>query len=973
MGKTTLVRWLQEEAERGGFATFWGFGLKEVSTPFFPFQQMFRSLADPATHARSAPLPSPLPPVVIFEEERPSLVFQKVAPISGGHPTLVVGREREEQVREHGKGFDASTTFLRLSRGGGSGSLPPSDVDAIGHRARDHLERAVGSFVVLTGVEYLVSQSGFPSVLRLLEFLRDAAQECEGHVFLSLNPQSLEPRQAPLLEAEGEVVHALASGGTGPVSSSESAPAVMIRYLDSLEHESPRRPILLLVDDLQWADPTSLRAFQFLARNVRALRVMIVATYRTDDIRAPDEQKDRSLKEMLAATEQEGTLHRMPLRGLDVGEVIQLAGELFGRPTETAPGDPGMRELMARSEGNPYFLKESLRRLAEEGFVEPAGTHLVLRLQSGQDSPSRGPKVPPTLQRLVERRLEMLGAEERDVLAWAAVAGSLFDLAPLEGVIPPGPRPLATVLEGLSGRHHLVDSQGPGQWSFGHPLVWEVTLLTMGEEEHHRRAARLGEWWAARRPDDTPTVARLFHEAAEPSPGLPWTRSAILGAIRSQDLESVERFHDWHQDLLRKAGAGDARRAQEALEVVEQMCAHFGNSAEAVRILRALSTLEPGEELARARDDYLALNLVQTSPREAARLVEQGLRRSGPTVGVLPLARGVLGLAATVLAAVEGRFPESEKIATPVLASGEELPVWVKFRLLYYVGSAQTRRGLPDEARATLRVAWELAERSGYSLLMGYCRSLEAFIAETCGELGENRKSLEAAVEIARTALSPVYLCIALLNVGTSQVLQGDLPAAIASLSELRKQSEHFRVERARRVSVPHLEAYLAIHQGRPADALAPLESASRYVTEKGDVEILPELDLSLAEARLDAGLLDGARELLRSIRAREQHLQAYLRPRPFLLEGRVAGMLGDAAAARERFEAAREIARQPENLLNLGLVAVHLAAWEDAFGQSDRASALRKEAHDLFDRSGVFKEAWVRKRPAPFPPRPAP
>lgn len=967
MGKTALVRWLQEYAEKSGFGAHWGFGLKEVSTPFFPIDQMFRSLNSASPTAVRPTLPSPLPTVVVFEEERPEAVFEEVLELTHGHPTLLIGRDRGAQLRERREGLDPSATVLRLSRDGASDSLHPADVEAVGRRAIEHLEHFPRGLVVLTGLEYLISQTEFPAVLRFLQFLRDAAEESGGHVFLSLNPRSLEPRQATLLMAEGEVVRTTPTTGVGAPRPTDSPTSVMIWYLDTLERASSRVPLLLLIDDVQWTDPASLRAFQLLARNLRPLRVMLVATYRTDDVQAPDEQKERVLKEVLATAEKEGILNRMDLGGLDTEKALALASSLLGHPVEVATDEPGFQELMRRSEGNPYFLKESLRSLAEEGFVQRSGDHFLLHLgTAGPAAPSPRPVIPPTLQRLVQRRLERLAPAEREVLEWASVAGSVFDQSPLEGLLPSGPVPLTQIIGALEHREHLIEQQAPGRWSFGHPLVWEVTQLELAPEVRMKRAARLADWWAERRPDDLDTISRLYHEARLASQGEPWIRRALRHAIKSNALEAVERYHAWLQELLESRHASLEERVELGLQTLDAMSEAVGNSAEAVQIARGLLAMKPSQAQTRAVEAYLALNIWMIAPRESRSLSARALELSGPGSATDTRTQAVAMLASTNQYAGEGRFADAERLALQVVALGKGVPAWVLVRAHYRVGVMLSRRGAPEEAREQLRQAERWAETTGVPMLVAYCHNLACFIAEVNGEVREYRKAIEAALAVVRTAGAPIYLCLANLDMARAWVREGDLEKARLCLTELQKVAERFRLERSLRVSVPHLQAMISLRAGRAKEAVEPLESALQWMDEVGDREVQAELQLLLAEALLEVGELDRGSAMAQQVLEEAKELDRCNAPLPWLIQGRVLAARGDAAGARQKFEKAGEISLHPPNLLNQGFVATHLARWEEAFGDPSKVETLREQAKGFFDRSGVQPEAWARAYPPP-------
>ena len=124
-----------------------------------------------------------------------------------------------------------------------------------------------------------------------------------------------------------------------------------------------------MLDDLHWADKPTLLLLQYLARNLRRERVLIVCTYR-------DVELDRThpLADVIAALRREHLYERVLLRGLDRDEVksfIEAVGEQE-TPAELR-GDGCYRE----TEGNPFFVAEILRHLAESGALERVDGHWV--------------------------------------------------------------------------------------------------------------------------------------------------------------------------------------------------------------------------------------------------------------------------------------------------------------------------------------------------------------------------------------------------------------------------------------------------------------------------------------------------------------------------------------------------------------------------------------------------------------------
>jgi tetratricopeptide (TPR) repeat protein len=964
IGKTHLARWAQEEGDRLGMSTFWGSALREVSTPFFPFQQIFSKLGEAPAWSQellSRSLPSPLPAVVLLEGIPPELFWETAARSAADGPALLVGRDRPATVRQKHPKLPTSTPVVWLSKSPGEGAWVPDQLDGLGDRLRTFYAEARGGGVWFSGLDYLCSHNGFPPVLRLVQFLRDCAEEHDGHLFLAVNPAAFDARERALLEAESHVVH---DPGTmsGPSETAGSPTATLIQYLDLLEVASRRRPLLLVVDDLQWSDPDSLRAFQFLARNLRKLPVLLLATRRLGEGAAVDPAQAGLLEEVLQSAEREGTLVRINLVGMSRGEAHELARTVLGNKLAFDPEDPRLEDLVRRCEGNPFFLRETLVRLSTEGRLRLTESGWAF---SAAGADWRASMLPDTLQRVLARRLDRLTLEELDLLRWAAIIGREFDLPPLESLAASSSVRPDLLLERLAKVEGLVERVPPTGWTFVHPMIWEVVLAGTPLSGLEDRAGRLGEWWADRRSDDLDRIARLFHDARDPTHGLPWVRKAIVASIRSRQVEPVGRYYRWLQDLLDLSGANDRERCEAGLDVVRELYRHSGTTLLAAEILRGLRGLPVDPALTWEMDAYFALTVYSFEPKEA-RLVLNRLLTDAAHAPPAGPARAIGWLAATAFSSASGRLSDAIREGSACLDTGDSLPDWIRVRACNYVGVSFTRQGNPEAARRLLEMALPVALATGNEFLVGYCRNLEAFIAEVQGDVRGLRRAHKAALDMIRSVGTPIYLTVSLSNLGEAEVYCGDLRAARATVRELRKQAERFAIGSSLTVQLPHLEGIIALRDGQSEEALRHLQAAYEAMerTEGTDERDIRQIDL--AEACLARGRVGQARMIVETVRGHGSNLPSYVRPVRWLVDGRCSVAEGDPERGRAAFERAFDEARAVGHLFNQGLATNHLARWEEEFGDRALALRLRSEATALFDASGVEPDGWARSWP-PF------
>ncbi|HEX9343677.1 MAG TPA: AAA family ATPase, partial [Actinomycetota bacterium] len=238
-----------------------------------------------------------------------------------------------------------------------------------------------------------------------------------------------------------------------------------------LARASAVRPLLLVLDDLHWADMPSLRLLRFLAQELEGVRVLLLGAYR--DVEAP---AARRIEEVAASLGD--ACARLALRGLGLDEV----GQLIGLTTGAEPSPEEAAGALQHAGGNPLFVREVARLLAAgvPGRAVPAGVRPVLA-----------------------RRLEQLRPDAAELLATASVLGT--ELRPeLLGTLVGARAERIVALLGEAADARLVElvAGPPARWRFAHELVREVLyerLPLARRQALHRQA---GEAIEARLPTD---------------------------------------------------------------------------------------------------------------------------------------------------------------------------------------------------------------------------------------------------------------------------------------------------------------------------------------------------------------------------------------------------------------------------------------------------------------------------------------
>jgi DNA-binding NarL/FixJ family response regulator len=340
------------------------------------------------------------------------------------------------------------------------------------------------------------------------------------------------------------------------------------------------RPVVLVVEDLHWADPSSLELFAYLARNLAERPVLLVGTVRTGALAS-----GHPVRRLLAELGRQAEVVRVEVGPLDRRQVGAVLSALDGRPVDPHQGAVVHR----RSGGNPLFVEA----LHEAGGAPPDGA------SSGAVLPGDGP--PDDLGALLLSRVSELSSAARGVLATVAVAGGAV---PDDRLIEVGGLPrddLLPVLRDLVDRQHLVVRDGG--YEIRHDLIREALYRSLLPGERRRLHARYAEALADR-PEQAAELAGHWAAAEEPALALPaaWRaadRAARLHAY-DEELHLRQRVLALWPTVPDPAGLAGVTRT-EVLERAAGAAYAAGNTTAGIRYATAaLDGVDPAAEPERA-------------------------------------------------------------------------------------------------------------------------------------------------------------------------------------------------------------------------------------------------------------------------------------------------------------------------------------------------------------------------------------
>ena len=392
-------------------------------------------------------------------------------------------------------------------------------------------------------------------------------------------------------------------------------------FLGFIERAARVTPNAYLIDDLHWADESTLALLQHLAPHLAQMPMLIVGTYRDVDLDA-----ERPFARTLETLTRQRLAHKIALKRLDQGRVGELLAALAGQP---APA-PLVRAVFRETEGNPFFVEEVYQHLAEEGkLFDAAGWWRDdLRVEELD--------VPEGIRLVIGRRIQRLSQEGRQLLTMAAVVGGSFDLRLLTALGDDDDTVL-TALEDAEAAHLIrtVSSGRVVRWEFAHGLIRQTLegalSLPRRQRAHLRVAEAMEQVYGDRVERQASDLAHHLYQAgaaADPEKTVRFLTLAGDQAAAAGAFDEAVRLFD---DALSAEDEGDRRRRAELHARRGRALRSLDRHDDAIDDLRAalaaFGAMNDEAGLATVADDLMYSLGWRSRMDEAHEVIGEALRR----------------------------------------------------------------------------------------------------------------------------------------------------------------------------------------------------------------------------------------------------------------------------------------------------------------------------------------------------------
>jgi len=713
-----------------------------------------------------------------------------------------------------------------------------------------------------------------------------------------------------------------------------------------VERIAAERPVALLVDDLHWADTSSLELLHYLARGLAAQRVLLVGTYRLDEARTHPR-----LRTLVRSLQRLGLAEELPLAGLDPEAVAALArAVLDGEPPAELLG-----VLRARAAGTPLFVTALIRGLRDSGELFRSGGAWVL----GRGSPAA---VPPVVSDLVLARLERLEPGDRTLLELVAVAGDAAAPAVLGRVGGLAAEQLDNGLRRLCESGLVVEESAGSELVYraAHPLIAEVAYGELPESRRRRFHAGVAVALQALGPGDPQRLAHHYRGAAgEADPGRALDVLVVAGR-QAEEVHADAEAADLFASAVALARADRPAVVPELLECLGRARSRAGQLEAAVAAWsEAAGERERAGDrpvaarlrglLAQAEWDRGRFDAAETQLTAAFRAIE-GTAADAELADLHHIRVQLLVRTGDITRLEEGAvalLSLAEGGGTPQLATTAHL---ARADVAFLRGRFVTAR---DHGLRALAVA----ERAGLSVRAAQAHRHLAITAANVGDHRLAREQLLADLELARQTGSPTLELGARCFISAIDLVTDAWQEALRGADELLALG--YRAEYGRSVATGlAVRAFVLAHRGRP-------EEAARYVAEARavygagaatDRHIFTMVEIAEATAALAAGEPGRARALAAAAVAT-----------PTVLPCLGFAVLGEAQVASGDPAGALDTARRLDGLGPDAPWPAACGSWVEgiaraALGERAVALACLRRAADQLDGLGLpFQAARAR------------
>jgi DNA-binding winged helix-turn-helix (wHTH) protein/tetratricopeptide (TPR) repeat protein len=619
-----------------------------------------------------------------------------------------------------------------------------------------------------------------------------------------------------------------------------TTPTRMLREMaEAVEAITAEIPLVLILEDLQWSDYSTVELLAALARRREAARLLVIATYRPVDVLVHEHPLSRVKQEL----QLHGQCQELALEFLSAAAVDDYLAERFADGGAHAFSLPGLASFIHRwTDGNPLFMVTLVDALVQYSVLSEVGGAWVLRSRP-EDFEI---EIPATLLHLIEQQIEQLSPEEQGILQAASVAGAAFSAAVLTVAGDAVAESVEAVCEGLARRAQFVRAAGTAVWPDGtvaarygfiHALYREVAYARVPAGRRMRLHRQIGERLEAAYGEQASTIA------------------AELGMHFAQGQDYPKAVQYWRQAGSRAAASSTYREAVTCFEQALAALAHLPERRDTLEQAIALR-IELRNALHPLGEDERIIDNLRTAEAVAERLGDD--QRLGQIALYLCIYFSTVDEHDRAVVAGQRALTLGASIGAVDLQAVAQCNLAV-----VYDDMGDYRQALDFSRQAMALLTGELLyERLGQALLPALVsRGQGALSLAELGSFADARSLVEDALRLAEVVAQPYQIASTRRYVGMVYRRQGRFHQAIPVLEQCLALSQSVNITRFFPLIAATLGAAYAMI-GRVAEAVPLLNRVLEYIATGSHVPHHAFVLTELSEAVLLVGRTEEASAL---------------------------------------------------------------------------------------------------------------
>lgn len=453
-GKTRLLQEATTEAERLGFSVGFGAGLIESVVPYQPWKEVLEDLG----------LAS-----IMDEHPPPKLIGLYLIGPEGGMQTRVERKGITRRLISNLTERLAETVNNPGKMRAIDGGFTVQSQD--GHRLLLRRGSKVHLAAIVEGRE---NEALLADMIEMTDNIESMFYEKDNPVKVANPQQAVNAHMQQLMDSE--IYEGIDYSRNDPKLRQSK---LFENVLLGLQRIASNSPLCVVIDDLQWADPSSLDLMLYVARNTRKTGALFLGTYRIEET-----ESRLHLRSALKGMDDEELLSQMDLKGLSREYLDELAESFIG---PHGLQDDFLDDLWQETRGFPLFIREVLLGLENDEKVVLRGA--VKRLVCPLDEV----ELPGRVRDVIRARLNRIPKEDRNLLDAAATCGTRFTASLVSRVAGEDESKVLNGLSEIARTHGLLRPVDSG-FTFDHPAVQEVLYENVPIEERRTYHRKVAEW-----------------------------------------------------------------------------------------------------------------------------------------------------------------------------------------------------------------------------------------------------------------------------------------------------------------------------------------------------------------------------------------------------------------------------------------------------------------------------------------------